>query len=227
MGVCDWFCSKAPSSGSLTDVGVALCSIPVEPRVALLLLNGSFLGCLGPLLTFAAACESRTIFSAGCEPSSATVTGIIGRPPFSDFDAIVSVRNKYQLTLQKQSKAAANKYLDSIHVSSHALDLVEQQRQHLLQAMLGSGLACSDSFEDLNAVARACLVASFWPSIGIVSDASGSITRCTCAQGAAGIQQSCVLVGPNLPNRSIFTYSDAMSSANGKVIYCPPQYNSL
>jgi hypothetical protein len=184
-----------------------------------LLLNGSFLGCLGPLLTFAAAIESRTIFSAGCEPSSANVRGIIGRLPFSDFDAIVSVRNKYQLTMQKQGKAAANKYIDSMHVSSHALDLLEQQRQHLLQAMVGSGLACSDSFDDLNAVARACLVASFWPSVGIVSDASGGVARCTCAQGAASIQQSCVLVGANLPNRAIFTYSDAMSSTKGKVSF--------
>ena len=205
------------SSGSLTDVGIALCSIPVEPRVALLLVNGSFLGCLGPLLTFAASIESRTIFSAGCEPSSASVRGIIGRLPFSDFDAIVSVRNKYQSTLQKQSKAAAHKYIDSVHVSSHALDIIEQQRRHLLQAMLGSGLACSDSFDDLNEVARACLVASFWPSVGIVSDASGSTPRCTCAQGSASIQQSCVLVGANLPNRAIFTYTDAMASANGKV----------
>jgi len=194
-----------------------LCSIPVDPRVALLLLNASFLGCLGPLLTFAAAIESRTIFSAGCEPSSASIRGIVGRLPFSDYDAIVSVRNKYQLTLQKQSKAAANRYIDSMHVSSHALDLLEQQRQHLLQAMSTSGLACSDSLDDLNAVARACIVAAFWPSVGVVSDASGGATRCNCAQGAASIQQSCVLVGNNLPNGAIFTYSDAMASANGKV----------
>jgi hypothetical protein len=123
----------------------------------------------------------------------------------------------YQMTLQKQSKAAAHKYIDSVHVSSHALDVLEQQRQHLLQAMSGSGLACADSFDDLNAVARACIVAAFWPSVGIVSDASGGVTRCNCPQGAASIQQSCVLVGSNLPNGAIFTYSDAVASANGRV----------
>ena len=204
-------------SGSLTDIGIALCAIPVEPRVALLLLNGSFLGCLGPLLTFAAAIESRTIFSAGCEPSNASVKGIIGRLAFSDFDAIVSVRNRYQTALQKQGKASANKYLDSVHASGHAVELLEQQRHHLLLAMSGSGLACADSLDDLNAVARACIVAAFWPSVGVVSDASGSTTRCNCAQGAASIQQSCVLVGTNLPKGAIFTYADAMASANGKV----------
>ncbi len=204
-------------TGSLTDIGIALCAIPVEPRVALLLVNGSFLGCLGPLLTFAAAIESRTIFSSGCEPTSASVRGILGRLPFSDFDAIVNVRNIYQMTLQKQNKAAAHKFIDSMHVSSHALDILEQQRQHLLQAMSGSGLACADSFDELNAVARACIVAAFWPSVGIVSDTSGGVTRCNCAQGTASIQQSCVLIGNNLPKGAIFTYSDAMASANGKV----------
>ncbi len=143
--------------------------------------------------------------------------GIIGRLPCSDFDAIVNVRNKYQMTIQKQSRAAASKYIDSVHVSSHALDLLEQQRQHLLQAMSGSGLACADSFDDLNAVARACVVAAFWPSVGVVSDASGGVTRCNCAQGSASIQQSSVLVGSSLPNGAIFTYSDAMASASGKV----------
>jgi HrpA-like RNA helicase len=204
-------------SGSLTDIGVALCAVPVEPRVALLLLNGSFLGCLGPLLTYAAAIESKSIFSSDFEPSSASVKAIIGRVPFSDFDAVVIIRNKYVSMIQKQSKAAAKKYLDSVHVSSHALELLEQQRLHLLQAMSGSGLECCDSLDDLNAVARACIVAAFWPNIGIVSDASGNITRCTCTQGAAGIQQSCVLVGTNLPNGAIFTYVDAAASANGKV----------
>lgn len=219
----DVSCPQCSDSSSQTLVRLAhghrhrLCAIPVEPRVALLLLNGSFLGCLGPLLTFAAAIESRTIFSAGCEPSNASVKGIIGRLAFSDFDAIVSVRNRYQTALQKQGKASANKYLDSVHASGHAVELLEQQRHHLLLAMSGSGLACADSLDDLNAVARACIVAAFWPSVGVVSDASGSTTRCNCAQGAASIQQSCVLVGTNLPKGAIFTYADAMASANGKV----------
>jgi len=145
------------------------------------------------------------------------VKGLIGRLPFSDFDAIVCVRNTHQATMQKQGRAAANAYLDSVHASSHALELLEQQRQHLLQAMLGSGLACADSLDDLTPAARACIVAAFWPSVGVITDASGSTPRCNCAQGAAGIQQSCVLVRCNLPNGAIFTYADAMASANGKV----------
>ncbi|KAL7445620.1 hypothetical protein ACHAXM_009954 [Skeletonema potamos] len=128
------------SNEALTPLGSCLARLPLDPAVAKMLIMGSVLQCLDPVLTAAACSSSRDIFYAplGMRKEQHNVKKTFSET--SDTMASVEAYDEFQYILKEHGWEEARAWASANFVSIHTLTSVTSVRWQLISELQALGL---------------------------------------------------------------------------------------
>ena len=128
------------SNDSLTPLGQCLARLPLDPAMAKMLIMGSVMQCLDPVLTAAACSSSREIFYTplGMRKEQHRVKKSFSE--LSDTMASVEAYDEFQYMLKEHGWAEAKKWAAANFVSVHAINSISSIRWQLISELKSLGL---------------------------------------------------------------------------------------
>eukprot|EP00574_Skeletonema_japonicum_P003862 CAMPEP_0201723354 /NCGR_PEP_ID=MMETSP0593-20130828/7433_1 /ASSEMBLY_ACC=CAM_ASM_000672 /TAXON_ID=267983 /ORGANISM="Skeletonema japonicum, Strain CCMP2506" /LENGTH=359 /DNA_ID=CAMNT_0048214451 /DNA_START=106 /DNA_END=1181 /DNA_ORIENTATION=+ len=128
------------SKESLTPLGQCLARLPLDPAMAKMLIMGSVLQCLDPVLTAAACSSSRELFYTplGMRKEQHSVKKSFSE--LSDTMASVEAYDEFRYILKEHGWAEAREWASANFVSIHALNSVDSVRWQLINELKSLGL---------------------------------------------------------------------------------------
>ncbi len=166
----------------LTSLGKHLAQLPLDLRLAKLLIMGTIFGCLGPMLTVASIMSCKPLFSAPFEKreevSKARASFAVGGCR-SDLLVDAEAFAQWQsMRAERRSNAEMREWCDRHFISASTLRDIQTNRVELLSHLQEMGFVRSnyravggydDETYDKNAehtgVLRSVILAGLWPSI--------------------------------------------------------------
>lgn len=125
----------------LTALGYHLAKLPVDVRLGKLLIMGSLLDCLDPVLTIAAALGGKSPFQSPkakiAEASAAHKR--FKEQKFSDHLAIVAAYNRWKVIQQQQGLNAAQEFCRANFLSSTVLEDIQSLRRQFKEYLQEAG----------------------------------------------------------------------------------------
>ncbi|PRW33164.1 P-loop containing nucleoside triphosphate hydrolase isoform A [Chlorella sorokiniana] len=133
------------ATGALTPLGQHLTRMPCDPRIGKMLLYGSLLRCLDPVLTIAAAQGwGRPVFwstpdkreEAEVARRSVAAAVVVSK---SDHLAVVAAYNSWRAVLEKDGRQGAHEFCGRSFLSDQALEAIDAGRQQYAELLADLG----------------------------------------------------------------------------------------
>ncbi|XP_044006337.1 3'-5' RNA helicase YTHDC2-like [Aphidius gifuensis] len=159
----------------LTELGVHLLDLPVEPRLGKMLLYSVVLKCIDPILTIVCSLAYKDPFilpSRPCEKRAAS----IARKKFSSdsYSDHMTLLRAFQAWQQARSSGRERQFCEKNFISSAVMEMIVGMRSQLLGQLRASGFVRargSGDIRDLNcnsenwSIVKACLAAGLYPNL--------------------------------------------------------------
>ncbi|KAK1735409.1 ATP-dependent RNA helicase [Skeletonema marinoi] len=128
------------SNEALTPLGKCLARLPLDPAMAKMLIMGTVLQCLDPVLTASACSSSRELFYTplGMRKEQHSVKKSFSK--LSDTMASVEAYDEFQYILNEHGWSGAREWAAANFVSIHALNSVSSVRWQLINELQSLGL---------------------------------------------------------------------------------------
>ncbi|PAA52556.1 hypothetical protein BOX15_Mlig011851g1, partial [Macrostomum lignano] len=162
----------------LTELGLHLCDLPIEPRLAKMVLVSVILKCIDPVLTIAAILSYREPFVIPSEPGKRSAS-VAARRKFSvdTYSDHMSLLRAFQQWQRARSEGWESSFCERNYISGAAFEMILGIRSQLLGQLRASAFVKtkgSGDVRDLNtnsenwAVVKAALVAGSYPNLAKV-----------------------------------------------------------
>ncbi|KAK7058527.1 putative ATP-dependent RNA helicase ucp12 [Paramarasmius palmivorus] len=165
--------------GKLTALGRHMSLLPIDLRLAKMLLLGTIFRCLGPILTIAASLSSKPLFVS---PMDKRDDAAAARARFGTGNSdLLTDAHAYdecmKLSQEGKSQAAIKKYCDENFISQSALREISMLRREYLGPLISIGFVSLDTTpttESLNVnsqninLLKAIVVGGLWPRVARV-----------------------------------------------------------
>lgn len=177
----------------LTDLGLHLSNLPVEPRLGKMLLMGSVFRCLDPVLTIAAGLTTRDPFLMPMDKKDLAqmARAKFAREDCSDHLGIVNAYNGWQRAM---AQGAGADYCWRNFLSFQALQGMHSLRKQFWSLLSDAGFdmeRCSENSHNLDLV-RGVICAGLYPGVASAVVRSKSTTFKTKEDGQVNLHQNSI-----------------------------------